>query len=447
MHYTPVSVLPALLLSGTLSSCLPSPPKVREIVEIPGVRIENVASRSNGELLLSTMGEAKLYSVNPYKSPPKPEVIAQIEGVNSLFGITEIGDDVFALATGNDTGQQFQNNSMKLSLLKFKHGQLSVDTVFEESKYGPVNGIVALPHYKHIILGADSVRGEILRIDTTTGKVRVAIQDKEFTPIVDGLYGLGVNGIKIYKDYLYFTNTDRQTFGRMKIDKLGNKVGDVEIIYRLEKGSLSIPDDFIMDKNGNAYVGFWQDRLIKIIPDGKAIVLSEGLLAGPTSVILSRDAKSVFVVTAGQNNDNVSGGQVVQGVHNLSHANHDLPDPELTPLGEEQAQALTTKFPELANNVELIISSPLQRTIQTALLAFPLKFKAGMQVLAWSEVQEASDLICDTGSQLPDIQARFHGLPVDFSLIEPDWYLKMTGLMPSILKQLTGPTVRSALLP
>ncbi|RBA15967.1 hypothetical protein FPRO05_12188 [Fusarium proliferatum] len=112
-----------------------------------------------------------------------------------------------------------------------------------------------------------------------------------------------------------------------------------------------------------------------------------------------------------------------QGVHNLSYANHDLPDPELTPLGEEQAQALTTRFPELAN-IELIVSSPLQRTIQTALLAFPLKLQAGLQVLAWPEVQEASALICDTGSHLPDIKARFCGLPIDFSLVEPDWHLK-----------------------
>ncbi|RGP71762.1 histidine phosphatase clade-1 [Fusarium sporotrichioides] len=112
-----------------------------------------------------------------------------------------------------------------------------------------------------------------------------------------------------------------------------------------------------------------------------------------------------------------------QGVHNLSYANHDFPDPELTQLGEEQARALTTRFPELSN-VELIVSSPLRRTIQTALLAFPSKLEAGMQVLAFPEVQEASELICDTGSHLPDIKARFDGLPVDFSLVEPDWYVK-----------------------
>ncbi|RBR21966.1 uncharacterized protein FIESC28_04679 [Fusarium coffeatum] len=112
-----------------------------------------------------------------------------------------------------------------------------------------------------------------------------------------------------------------------------------------------------------------------------------------------------------------------QGVHNLSYANHDLPDPELTPLGEEQARALTTRFPDLAN-VELIVSSPLRRTIQTALLAFPSKLEDGMQVLALPEVQEASELICDTGSPLPDIKANFDGLPVDFSLVEPDWCIK-----------------------
>lgn len=121
-----------------------------------------------------------------------------------------------------------------------------------------------------------------------------------------------------------------------------------------------------------------------------------------------------------------------QGVHNLSYANHGLPDPELTPLGEEQARALTTRFPELAN-VELIVSSPLRRTIQTALLAFPSKLEGGMQVLALPEVQEASELVCDTGSPLPDIKAIFDGLPVDFSLVEPDWYVKVCDLESSHL--------------
>lgn len=108
-----------------------------------------------------------------------------------------------------------------------------------------------------------------------------------------------------------------------------------------------------------------------------------------------------------------------QGIHNLSHANHNLPDPELTPLGEEQARELGATFPSL-RDVHLILSSPLRRAIQTALLAFPSQIKDGLQVVAWPEVQEASDLICDTGSDLRDIEAVFEKSPVDFSLVAPD---------------------------
>ncbi|OQE10622.1 hypothetical protein PENFLA_c085G10382 [Penicillium flavigenum] len=111
-----------------------------------------------------------------------------------------------------------------------------------------------------------------------------------------------------------------------------------------------------------------------------------------------------------------------QGVHNLSQANHHLPDPELTPLGEEQARALGTRFPELGN-IELILSSPLRRTIQTALLAFPSRDK-NLQVIAWPELQEASDLVCDTGRDLVEIKAEFEDLPVDFTLVEPGWHIK-----------------------
>ncbi|OGE47540.1 hypothetical protein PENARI_c042G05003 [Penicillium arizonense] len=113
-----------------------------------------------------------------------------------------------------------------------------------------------------------------------------------------------------------------------------------------------------------------------------------------------------------------------QGVHNLSHANHHLPDPELTPLGEEQAGALGARFPAL-ENIQLILSSPLRRAIQTALLAFPSKVgDGGLQVIAWPEVQEASDLICDTGRDLLEIKAEFEKLPVDFTVVEPGWHIK-----------------------
>ncbi|KAG7418152.1 hypothetical protein Forpe1208_v004189 [Fusarium oxysporum f. sp. rapae] len=127
---------------------------------------------------------------------------------------------------------------MNLSLLKFDGDKVSISTVFQKSKYGPVNGILALPRHKHIILAADAERGEILRIDTTTGHVEVAIKDKALAPVPGGPFPVGVNGIKIFNDYLYFTNTAHQSFNRVKIDDMGNKLGDFEVLPSLKRAPL-----------------------------------------------------------------------------------------------------------------------------------------------------------------------------------------------------------------
>ncbi|RFN48748.1 hypothetical protein FIE12Z_7003 [Fusarium flagelliforme] len=314
MRYAITTILTSLLLSEALSSPVHSSPKVREIVEIPGVWIENTAIRSNGNLLLNTIGDGKLYSLNVSQSPPKPQVIAHFKNVNGLFGIAEVGKDIFAI-TGGDYGAKFQNNTMSLSLVRFVGNETSIRSVFENSKYGPVNGITALPKHKHIILGADSVRGEILRIDTTTGHINVAIKHEQLGPIQNGPFGLGVNGIKVLGDYLYFTNSARQSFGRVKIDKLGNPIGNIQVISQEQsgKGPAYAPDDFVLDRYGNAYVAFWDGSLVKITSSGERTVLvDDGLLAGATSATLSKDQKSLYVSTAGQGIDKVSGGQVFE---------------------------------------------------------------------------------------------------------------------------------------
>ncbi|KAF5669676.1 histidine phosphatase superfamily clade-1 [Fusarium circinatum] len=120
-----------------------------------------------------------------------------------------------------------------------------------------------------------------------------------------------------------------------------------------------------------------------------------------------------------------------QAVHNLGEANNVLPDTDLTPLGQEQARSLISKHPELAN-VDLIVPSPLRRTLQTTLLAFSSELERGLQIVALPEVQEVSDMNCDTGSDLSVIKAEFQQQPVDFSLVEPGWEVKEGRWAPAI---------------
>ncbi|KAK0641052.1 histidine phosphatase superfamily [Cercophora newfieldiana] len=95
-----------------------------------------------------------------------------------------------------------------------------------------------------------------------------------------------------------------------------------------------------------------------------------------------------------------------QGFHNLSAANHQLPDPDLTPLGEQQCAALRDAFPH-QEALTYLVASPMRRTIYTCLLSFAPAVAAGKKVIALPEVQEVSNLPCDTGSDPARLAAEF----------------------------------------
>ncbi|KAK5724392.1 hypothetical protein LTR15_004437 [Elasticomyces elasticus] len=113
-----------------------------------------------------------------------------------------------------------------------------------------------------------------------------------------------------------------------------------------------------------------------------------------------------------------------QGYHNLSTANHSIHDPLLTAFGEDQCRLLAQKFP-YHDTVECIVASPIRRTMYTAMQSFGQDlYKKGLKVLAIPELQETSNLPCDTGSSPEELAKEFNGKPVDFSRLTPDWNSK-----------------------
>jgi broad specificity phosphatase PhoE len=70
----------------------------------------------------------------------------------------------------------------------------------------------------------------------------------------------------------------------------------------------------------------------------------------------------------------------------------------------------------------------LRRTLYTALLTFPEQIKSGMKIIALPELQETSDLPCDTGSDREVLEKEFgeHAETewrgtVDLSRVEKGW--------------------------
>lgn len=113
-----------------------------------------------------------------------------------------------------------------------------------------------------------------------------------------------------------------------------------------------------------------------------------------------------------------------ESVHNVTKDFSKL-DPSLTSLGVEQASSISQKLPS-AGNIATIISSPLRRALQTTLAGFSSVLDkqyfdkssrqgidGGATLSLDPDLQERSDLPCDTGSSASELSKVFPGLSFD----------------------------------
>lgn len=105
-----------------------------------------------------------------------------------------------------------------------------------------------------------------------------------------------------------------------------------------------------------------------------------------------------------------------QAEHNVDQRYH-LRDPPLTELGQRQARTLRDR---LTVRPDVVIASPLIRTLQTALIG--ITGGTDVPLVSLAELQETSTEPCDTGSPKSTLLAReeFQGI-VDFSDLPDDW--------------------------
>ncbi|POY73120.1 hypothetical protein BMF94_3813 [Rhodotorula taiwanensis] len=112
-----------------------------------------------------------------------------------------------------------------------------------------------------------------------------------------------------------------------------------------------------------------------------------------------------------------------QAYHNVAE-DWSIPDAELTPLGRDQSAALRKDTERtFQRHVDLIVSSPLRRPMQTALIGCaPLIERLngqGKPMILLPELQEVNDLPCDTGSARKDLESNPEFASLDFSPLEP----------------------------
>lgn len=110
-----------------------------------------------------------------------------------------------------------------------------------------------------------------------------------------------------------------------------------------------------------------------------------------------------------------------QGTHNLYEGADHLRsernlDAKLTKLGMEQCEALAEQTKHLC--VELVVASPLTRTLQTAQLSFPCALEKGTPLLADENLRETVNYLADCRRPLSVLRDEFP--TIDFTRIESE---------------------------
>ncbi|EHK20908.1 uncharacterized protein TRIVIDRAFT_136558, partial [Trichoderma virens Gv29-8] len=315
---------------------------VRTVFEFPKQSyIENLAVRSNGQILISDLSSSQLFLFDPSASwPSQPVVVHDFTESLGLAGIAEYQPDVFAVISGNTS---FTSNIPSAGTwnvwsvdlrgvgISSSHGKLGltsppvVKNIAHVEPAQFLNGISLLSQKDQTLLIGDVNGGVIWSLEIETGHYEVVINNT-YTQLYPSppFSASGVDGVHVRSDSVYFTNFGNGTFNKMPINSDGSPAGPVTTIAHT-KGPLDQYDDFTFDCDGNAYVVTGGGNTIEMISaDGKRQVIIAGNLnstaiAEPTSCAFGRgphDKNVLYVVTAGGmetpvNGDIVIGGQLV----------------------------------------------------------------------------------------------------------------------------------------
>lgn len=216
-----------------------------------GTWAENLSLRADGSILVTIYegGTEKIVLITP--QPDGPGILQVVHHFDDsqigASGITELEPDIFFFNTfrrGSSvtnpppgTGQVWSIN-----LRCFDGTPVTATLVSNLTESIFLNGLTATHHEPERLLVADSQRGVVWRVDPDTGIYDISANVTSLT-YTSSTLPLGVNGLHVKHDFVYFTNTQQRLFARYPISDSGLQTGPVEII---KSPTITSVDDFTL---------------------------------------------------------------------------------------------------------------------------------------------------------------------------------------------------------
>lgn len=285
--------------------------------------LENLAIRSNGEILTTRLDTPMLYQVDHLTGTPVEVTSWNASEWAGALGISETETDVFyvILAAFFEEGTFVKtsgvNSVFKVDMNSFTLStDGSIDTPAEVSHLVDIpeadflNGMATLDD-SHIYV-SDVYSGVVYLIDTSTGDYQVAVNDTLMKFSIDGSTAstnLGSNGLKYRSGYLYWTNTANGFVARIPVGSDGLPTGSSEIVVT----NVPKADDFQFRSDGTVFIAQNQQDTLstasKLATTGTSVVArpiagnnESTILAGVTSPKFGRtstDSNRLYLSTSG----------------------------------------------------------------------------------------------------------------------------------------------------
>lgn len=158
----------------------------------------------------------------------------------------------------------------------------------------------------------------------------------------------------------------------------------------------------------------------------------------------SKMSKTIYLVRHAQGEHNIAVTFTSPFPSNSPITNHpqndfSIKDALLTPHGKAQCATLSATFP-YHDSIDIVMASPLRRTIQTAIESFaPALLRPGVKFFLVPQAQEISAKPCDTGFEREELevevgeilgqeakQGGFDVGRIDWSVLEEGWSKKVS---------------------
>lgn len=250
------------------------------------------------------MTSPDLYLIDP--AHPQPVLIHSFTNHLSLLGIAELRHDHFYVIVGNYSQPTNTNTPGSWDVYHVDMGSqpphIALSAHFPESNL--LNGMAVLSAREGLLLIGDAGAGVVYRLDVDIGDIAIVIDDPTMKPPAGA--PVGIDGVQIRNNNLYFTNAPKQMFVKIPLKRDGTAAGPAEVLAT----GLEI-DDFTFDTRGSGYMSItFSNNIAKLqsgvsgaanVSDASAVA-SITALAGPTACKFGRlpsDREMLYVTTNG----------------------------------------------------------------------------------------------------------------------------------------------------